>query len=459
MFKPEELLPRETWTFVLSKLSTKDELSCRCICVSFKKEVESILNKNQDRLWLRRCDDDYEHYFCYDTNHRISSRDTLYFDGTISIKNLMFVSALMPSLKILHLDPLYQAYLEGYDDHWYPQRRYNRWHEEFPDYRDKEGRAVPITKIFPQVTCLILPGETEQDNFVGDLSQVKHLTVLYGVEEESTMFPNLHSLEARYWDGYLERIPNTPVSMPSTRFVVPHVRIEWRTLPKTLEVIETELNCNEYISIGKPHFSNLKILKGLSVGRYEEYNNLEPLNNFLKDHKASLTELSFSIEEEVANIKVLLPLLTRLQKLSVRITNDKQAIELKEIKALSHNLQYFELSFSLRYTNEKRLGPILENLPLGLDNLSIEYARSYGEISTFIEKIIEKVVNGDTKRVTIAVVDVGIYTRDMIEKIVKVSPSLVRVGETNERVFEYRSDSPGGRTEHFRFICDIVISL
>ena len=98
MLKPEELLPRETWTLVLSKLSVEDKLSCRCVCVSFKKEGDSILKNKQDRLWLNNYHSDYSHYFCYDKDHKISSRDTLYFVRTISIKNLMFVSALMPSL-------------------------------------------------------------------------------------------------------------------------------------------------------------------------------------------------------------------------------------------------------------------------------------------------------------------------------------------------------------------------
>ena len=448
MLKPEELLPRETWTFVLSKLSIKDELSCRCVSYSFKKEVDSILKKNQDRLWLRHRDDNYEHYFCYNKHHKISSRDTLYFACTISIKRLKFVSKLMPSLKILQLDPINQAFLEGYD------HGYNQWDKRFPDYRNKKGRAVPITKIFPQVTCFILPGQTEEDNFVGDLSQVKHLTVLDGVEKESTTFPYLDSLEARQWCG-VYGYNYKPVPMPSKRIVVPHVSIEWSTLPKTLEVIETKLNCEKYISVGKPHFSNLKILKGLK-GR-----NLETLMNFLKDHRGSLTELSFSVGEHVDNIKVLLPLLSQLHKLSVKITTVKQAIELKEIKALAHNLHYFELSFYISGSGaEERFGPILENLPTDLDNLSIKGVMGYQDINTFMEKIMEKVVNGDTKRVTIADVNDALgYPDWIIEEIIAISPSLLRVEETNKRVFECRSDSPGYRTEHYGSICDIVISL
>ena len=455
MFKLEELLPRETWTFVLSKLSTTDELSCRCVCVSFKNDVDSIL-KNQDRLWLRHSYDDYEHYFCYDKDHRISSRDTLDFGKTISVKKLKFVSKLMPSLKILQLDPLYQAYLEGYNEY----SDHIEWDERFPDYRDEKGRAVPITKIFPQVACLILPGETETDNFVGDLSQVKHLTILYGVQEESPTFVNLDSLEVRIWSSaYGDRfIPWTTLPMPSKRFVVPDTTIEWATLPKTLEVIETGLNCEGYTSTGKPHFSNFKILKGLHVGRSGQ--NLETLMNFLTDHKGSLTELSFSVGEHVDNIKVLLPLLTQLQKLSVTIETNKQAIEFKEIKALAHDLQYFELSFCLWSSTEKNLGAILENLPKGLDNLSIKNIGSYGDIDTVMEKIMEKVVNGDTKRVTIAKVnDKFEDPEDIIKEIIDMKPEAVRVKQTATIIFEYRSDSPGSRTDHFGSMCDIVISL
>ena len=428
MFKPEELLPRETWTLVLSKLSVEDKLNFRCISVSFKKELDSILKNNQDRLCLSKHYDDYEHYFCYDKDHKISSRDTLCFDRTISIKNLRFLSKLMPSLKILQLDPLEQVYLEDYYNH--------SWNEEFPDYCDEKGRAVPITKIFPQVTCLILPGQTETDNFVGDLSQVKHLTVLYGANGDSTTFTNLDSLEVRTWDtvhsdGY---VSVTCLPMPSKRFVAPEATIEWGTLPKTLEVIETQLNCEGYISIGKPHFDSLKILKNHFGGRYGQNENLEFLINFLKDHKESLTELS------------------------VKIKTDKQAIELKEIKALAHNLKYFELSFHCGWKTDEDLDAILENLPLGLDNLSIENFRSYEEINPVMEKIMEKVINGDTKRVTFAGVR-EYYTTNIIEKIVKMKPEPVRVEETNESVFEYRSDSPGSRTGHFISICDIVISL
>ena len=456
MLKPEELLPMEVWTFVLSKLSTKDELSCRCVCVSFKKDVDSILNNNKDRLWLRQRDDDFAHYFCYDKDHRISSRDTLYFDGMICIKNLEFVSSLMPSLKILQLDPP-----DPYNqENWNVYEELNYVKNDL-DYHDKKCIAVPITKIFPQVTCLILPGATEKKNFTGDLSQVKHLTLFDGVEEGLPKFPNLDSLEVRKYT-----IPNRKhLPMPSKRFVVPHATIEWRNLPKTLEVIETELNCNDYISVAKPHFENLKILKGLDVVGYDEDQYLETLINFLKDYKGSLTELSFSVEEEVANIKVLIPLLTQLQKLSVRIQTDKQAFEFKAIKALAHNLQYFELSFRLLSGTEKHLGPILENLPTGLDNFSIENVYSYKEIDTFMEQIIEKVENGDTTRVTIAdMEDYEYYTNDMIESIVKIKPGLVRVEKTNIRVVveegtqEYRYNY-FCRTQFPTYICDIVISL
>ena len=453
MLKPEELLPRETWTFVLSKLSVEDELNCRCVCVSFKKEVDSILNKNQDRLWLRQRDDDYQHYFCYDKDHRISSRDTLYFGKTISIKNLEFISKLMPSLKILQLDPLDQVYRGDYNED-----RDDGYDEELPDYRDEKEEAVPITKIFPQVTCLILPGHTEEDNIVGDLSHVKHLTLLRGVPEESLTFPNLDSLEVRTWSFSYADWYNTSVPMSSKRYIVPVKTIKWSSLPKTVEVIETRLKLDEYISLGKPHFENLKILKGLYEGR-----NVDTLMNFLKDHKGLLTELSFSVGEHVGNIKVLLPLLTRLKKLSITINTEKQAIELKEIKALAHNLQNFELCFALGSRTDKNLGPILENLPTDLDNLSIEYVDKFGsyeEINPFMEKILEKVVNGDTKRVTIVGIDDAFENLDyIIKKIIDISPSSVRVEETNTRVFEHRVDSPGYRTEHFRSICDIVISL
>ena len=424
-------------------------VSCRCVCKSFKKEVDSLLKKNQDRLWLRHRDDDYEHYFCYDKDHRICSRDTLYFGKTISIKNLEFVSSLMTSLKILQLDPLDQVYREDYDED-----RDFYYDVSLPDYRDKEDEAVPITKIFPQVQCLILPGGTDENNFVGDLSQVKHLTLFDSVQEGSPTFPNLDSLEMRkYSSDFEERLP-----MPCKRFIAPHATMEWKTLPKTLEVIETGLNCNEYISMGKPYFENLKVLKNHFKRRYGQNENLEMLINFLKDHKRSLIELSFSAEKEVANLKILLPLLTNLHKLSVKIETDKQAIEFKEIKALAYNLQYFELSFSLWSGTKEHLGPILENLPTGLDNLSIEEVEGYGEINTFMEKMVEKVVNGDTKRVTIAGVDVG-YTRYMIEKIVELKPSPVKVEERNTRVFEGDHSDSGSRTDYSTSICDIVISL
>ena len=445
MFKPQELLSREVWTFVLSKLSTKDELSCRCVCVSFKKEVDSILKNKQDRLWLNNCHSDYSHYFCYDKDHRISSRDTLYFDRTICIKNLEFVSKLMPSLKILQLDPLktYQPNWDVYEELKYVINDL--------DYRDTEDKAVPITKIFPLVQCFILPGETETDNFVGDLSQVKHLTVVLGANGESTTFTNLNSLEVRTWDIYGSGRSTGSLPMPSKRLVVPDATIECRTLPKTLEVIETALNLDEYISVGKPHFSNLKILKG-GYGK-----NPETLMNFLKDHKGSLTELSFSIGKEVTNIQVVLPLLTNLQKLSVKIKTDKQAIELKEIKTLAHNLQYFELCCVLWSATDENFGAILENLPTGLDNLSIEDVTSNGEINTVMEKIMEKVVNGDTGRVTF--VGVGEYkaTR-IIDKMIKMKPSPVRVEQRNAKVFECHNYY-SGRSQYMTSICDIVIFL
>ena len=423
MINPEELLPRETWRFVLSKLSTKDDLSCRCVCNSFKEEVDSILNKNKDRLWLRLRvyeEDDYTHYFCYDKDHRISSRDTLYFGRTICIENLKFVSALMPSLRILQLDPLDVSYCRNY--YW---DNAGSW----PHYRNKNGKAIPITKIFPQVSCLILPGQTETDNFVGDLSQVKHLTLLNVVLDESPTFSNLHSLEVRNVSKYNEKC----LSMPSKRFVVPQLRIEWRSLPKTLQVIDTELNFREYISVGKPYFSNLKILRSPYEPRYYDDENLESLINFLKDHKGSLTELSFSALEEVANIKVLVPLLTRLHKLSVRIISDEQAIELKEIKALAHNLKYFELSFDESSSYDENFGPILENLPIDLDHFSIKGV-IYPISNTRMKKIMEKVLNGETRKVTIEVCNgdkADPLSSRIMEKFVKIKPEAVRVEKRN----------------------------
>ena len=455
MFKPENLLARETWTFVLSKLSIKDKLSCRCVCNPFKKEVDSILT-NQDRLWLRHRDDDYAHYFCYDKDHRICSRDTLYFGRTISIKNLKFVSALMPSLKILHFDPLDQVYREDYDegyDHLYDAR--------LPDYRSKNDNAVRITKIFPQVTCLILPGRVEKKNFVGNLSQVKHITLFDFQHERSHFtFRNLDSLEVRKFGNLFIRYKGIP-PMPSKRFVVPDARIKWSNLPKTLEVIETKLNCDEYISLGKPYFSNLKTLKGYFPKEDNLNQNPETVVNFLKDHKESVTELYFSPERDAVNIKVLLPLLTSLQKLSVEIETDKQAIELKEIKALAHNLQYFELSFYLWSKNGENLGSILENLPTGLDNLLIEYGLCTREIITFMEKIMEKVVNGNTKTVTIAGISIMRWfgPGDLFQKIIEMTPEPVKVEKRNERVDEDINLDKGPRTEATYDVYDIVISL
>ena len=445
MFKPEELLSPETWASVLSKLSTTDELSCRCVCVSFKNKVDSILME-QDRLWFRRRDEDYTHYFCYDTDHRISSRDTLYFGRTICIKNLKFVSKLMPFLNILQLDRLDPVYRKDYDE-----IDNNYYENEFPQYYDKNAEVIPITEIFPQVTCLILPRGTREQNFVGDLSQVKHLTLSDGVKFKSPTFPNLESLEVRkYSKDNWSHLP-----MPSKRFVVPYATLKWSTLPKTLEVIETRLNCKRYFSAGKPHFENLKVLKNYFAKCSGEDENLKALMNFLKYHKESLTELSFSAEKEVANIKDLVLLMTQLQKLSLEIKIDKQAIELKEIKALAHNLQYFELSFYLWLGTEEKLVSILENLPIGLDNLSIKID---GEINTFMEKIIEKVVNGDTKTVTIA----GVYDDDadfIIDEFVKIKPSLVKVEKRNTRVLEGDHSDSDSEIEYSRSICDIVISL
>ena len=444
MFKPEELVPREVWTVVLSKLFTTDELSCRCVCVSFKKEVDSIFNKNKDRLWLRHRKNNYEHYFCHDKNHRISSRDTLYFGKKISTKMLKFVSKLMPSLKILQLDP-------------FDRKIYYEWYDfddnGLFDYRNKKGKAIAITKIFPQVACLILPGGTENKNFAGHLSQVKHLTLFQSVVGGPPGFPNLDSLELRIlwnslWDIYGNYLP-----MPCKRFVVPYVIIKWNTLPKTLEVIETALNFDEYISVGIPHFGNLKILKNNIW--YTDNEELETLMNFLKDHKESLAELSFSVEEQVGNIKVLLPLLTRLQKLFAKIKTHKHAIELKEIKALAHNLHYFELSCC----TIKNLGAILKNLPRGLDNLSIEGVKCHEEIKTFIEIIMGKVLNGDTKRVTIVGEYIDEYERnEMFSKIVKKKPELVRVEKKNTRICD-EDYSDCGRCRYFSFVFDIVISL
>ena len=455
MFKLEELLLTEVWTLLLSKLSVEDELSCRCVCVSFKKEVDSILKKNQDRLWLRHRKHYYEYYFCCDKDHKIFSRNILYFDRTISIKNLKLVSSLMPSLKILQLDPVGQVYHGNYnEDRDLPPDG------NIPNYRDKKEKAVPITKIFPQVQCFILSGRTEKENFVGDLSQVKHLTLFDDVYGQPPKFPNLDSLEVLMFSSDLEeRLP-----MPSKRFVVPHATIKWRNLPKTLEFIETNLKCDEYISVGKPHFENLKILKGVYGRRFGENQNLETLINFLKDHKGSLTELSFSAEEQVANIKVLLLLLTQLQKLSVKIKIDNQAIELKEIKTLAYNLQYFELSFGLCSSSNENFGRILENLPLGLDNLSIEDVTSYGKINPFMEKIMEKIVNGDTARVTIADVYDGYDTMNIMENIVKMKPEPIRVEKRNSRIVgeEYMEEYRYcyfSRKQYPRPICDIVISL
>ena len=348
------------------------------------------------------------------------------------------------------MDPLDQVYRDNYGrdrDYYYDSH--------LPDYRDKHGKAVPITQIFPQVSCLILPGDTENKNFVGDLSQVKHLTLFNSFDNESPTFPNLDLLEVREFSRHFEGL----VPMPSKIVIAPDARIELRTLPKTMEVIETILDCDEYISVGKPHFSNLKVLKNSCPGSSSL--KLETLINFWKDHKASLTELSFSAEWE--DVKVLLPLLTHLKKLSIEIKTAKQAKELKEIKTFAQNLEYFELCCVLPLSTDKTFGRILDNLPIGLDNLSIKDALRYGEINIFLEKIMEKVVNGETKRVTFANGDNWNCTKNIIEnvieKMVEMKPEPVKIEVTNTTVLEGLRNEYGSRTEAFRYISDIVISL
>ena len=67
------------------------------------------------------------------------------------------------------------------------------------------------------------------------------------------------------------------------------------------------------------------------------------------------------------------------------------------------------------------MNSILENLPLGLDNLSIEDVGSYGEIDTLMEKLIEKIVNGNHQRVTIVgVEDDDNDTTYIMEKIIEI---------------------------------------
>ena len=180
-------------------------------------------------------------------------------------------------------------------------------------------KGFPSQKYFLRVACLILPGETETDNFIGDLSQVKHLILFDGVHEESPTLSNHDSLEVRKYTNH--RGKHLPMS--SKRFDVPLATMEWRTLPKTLQVIKTEVNLDEYISLRKPLFLNLKIPKSLYGRSYDPNQSLVTLIKFLKDHKGSLTELSFCAEEEITNIKVLVPLLTSLQKLSVNTMTDK----------------------------------------------------------------------------------------------------------------------------------------
>ena len=436
---------------MFSKLSTEDKVGCRSVCKFFKKEVDSILKK-KDRLWLRIRKYEPGHYFCYDKNHTIFSRDTLYFDKTICIKNLNFVSALMPFLKILQLDPFEQLYREEYDLFEYD--------EDCPDYRDEKNNVVYFTKIFPQVACFILPGLVERCNFYGNLSQVKHLTISGVVyRQRLPKFPNLDSLECSHFRQETDDDLDALV-MPSKRFVVPLAQIQWRDLPQTLESIEAELKYDGYISIGKPHFLNLKILKSHSA-MSRTNPNLETLMNFLKDHKGSLTELSFSAEkkEKVVNLKAFVPLLTQLHKLSVKIETVEHAIDLKEIKALANNLQYFELWVPARSGTQEHFGKILENLPLGLDNLSIEDDWCDGVSDTFMRKIIEKIVNGHTKRVTIAGIGDGNPTEKTIEKIMRMKPEGVKVEKRNLRVREEDHSNFVSRTEYCTYICNIIISL
>ena len=148
--------------------------------------------------------------------------------------------------------------------------------------------------------------------------------------------------------------------------------------------------------------------------------------------------------------------------MSVEIKTDKQAIELKEIKALAHDLQYFELLFNLWSGTKKQLGPIFKNLPLGLDNFSIQGFTSYEQVNLFMDEMMEKVVNGDTKTVTIADVEDD-HASVMIQEIMKISPSPVRV-EKNSRVVVEEDNEPCyqyilRRTQCSRTLHDIAISL
>ena len=104
------------------------------------------------------------------------------------------------------------------------------------------------------------------------------------------------------------------------------------------------------------------------------------------------------------------------------------------------------------------MGPILENLPTDLDNFSIKNVWDYEDIDTFMEKIMEKVVNGDTARVTIAEVDKR-YTRNIIENIVKMKPSPVRVEKRDTKPIQEHYYDIVSRSGNNLFMCEIVISL
>ena len=68
----------------------------------------------------------------------------------------------------------------------------------------------------------------------------------------------------------------------------------------------------------------------------------------------------------------------------------------------------------------------------------------------------EKIINGNIKRVTISVYDYEDKAKMTIEKIMKMKPEPVRVEKTNTRVLHMGSNF---RSDSWSPISDIVISL
>ena len=302
----------------MTRLSLEDLLSGRSVCQDFKIEAEKVL-KTIDRLWLRKESASDESFQCFHSFHYIGVKHCIWFPDITSpfsmeydderkwypSKELCMISSLLPSVKILRIDP------------WNGNTR-------VPSYYLHDTKAfLDFGQLFPNMECLVAPAEVKQSQLSGE--KIKHLYV-------TTLQPNSTTAEAPCNLPFLESLhiiqgpvvcPYSYPPIPSKRFICEKgLWFSWERIPSSIEVLHTWVAFDDrYTRQYRQTHPNLKSLGNQMLGFHSDP---EKLKEFILDNQESITNLSVILGPnyvEDTTLRSFCECLFGIQTLSLKLNN------------------------------------------------------------------------------------------------------------------------------------------